>query len=68
LAALVWRSKNKGRVLMVNLLIGGTYSLVFLYNLYYNSSGGTALGWLVYLMCILGFHALVLLVGVLRDI
>ncbi len=52
---------------MVNLIIAGSYSLVFLYNLHYNSSGGTALGWLVFLMGVLGFHALVLLVGVCRG-
>jgi amino acid transporter len=65
LAILTIRSENRKKTLLVNLLIAGLYSGLFLYNLTFNSSGGSGLVWLVYLMFFIGLHWLINLIGLI---
>jgi VanZ family protein len=65
LAILTIRSKNRKKTLLVNLLIAGLYSGLFLYNLTFNSSGGSGLVWLVYLMFFIGLHWLINFIGLI---
>lgn len=64
LGALAYRSRNRGKTVTVHLIIAGLYSGFLLYNLRYNSSGGSGLVWLVFLMACLGVHVLVNLIGI----
>ena len=65
LTVLTMRSKNKKMTLLVNLIIAGLYSGLFLYNLTYNSSGGSGLVWILYLMFSIGIHWLTNLYGLI---
>lgn len=65
LGILTVRSKNRLKTITIHLLISGLYSGVFFYNLSYNSSGGSGLAWLLYLMFFLGVHTLVNLAGII---
>jgi VanZ family protein len=65
LAILTIRSKNRKKTLLVNLFIAGLYSGLFLYNLTFNSSGGSGLVWLVYLMFFIGLHWLINFIGLI---
>ncbi len=56
LIILIFRSKYKVKTLVVNTFIVAFYSGLFIYNLMYNSSGGSGLLWLVYLMSAIGVH------------
>ena len=67
LTILTIRSKNRKNTLLVNLIIAGLYSGLFLYNLTYNSSGGSGLVWLVYLMFFIGLHWLINLIGIVMT-
>jgi hypothetical protein len=67
LTILTIRSKNRRKTLLVNLIIAGLYSGLFLYNLTFNSSGGSGLVWLVYLMFAIGIHWLTNLIGLLLQ-
>ena len=58
---LTLRSENKTKVVLMNLLIAGSYSSVFLYNLSFNSDGGSGLLWLVALLLSIGVHWLVVM-------
>jgi len=64
LTLLVFRSKLKSKTLLVNLMILCIYSGLFFYNFRFNSSGGSGLLWLVYLMLALGLHWLINLIGI----
>lgn len=61
------KSKNKIQVILSNVFILILYSGLFLYNLKYNSKGGSGLLWLVGLIFIIGIHWLINLVS-LRSI
>jgi amino acid transporter len=65
LLILTIRRNNKKRTLIINLIIAGLYSGLFFYNLTYNSSGGSGLLWLVYLMFSIGLHWLINLIGII---
>lgn len=65
LTFLTIRSKNKLKTVSINLLIIGLYSGLFLYNLAFNSSGGSGLVWLVYLMFSIGTHWLINFIGLI---
>ncbi len=65
LTILTIRSKNRQKTLLVNLIIAGLYSGLFIYNLTYNSSGGSGLLWLMYLMFFIGMHWLINLIGLI---
>ena len=65
LSILTIRSKNRKKTLLINLIIVGLYSGLFLYNLTFNSSGGTGLVWLLYLMFAIGIHWLTNVVGLI---
>ncbi len=67
LVFLTIKSKNRIRVISINLTILTIYSSYFLYNLKYNSQGGSGLLWLVGLMTIIGIHSLTNLIGILID-
>lgn len=67
LTILTIRSKNRKKTLLVNVIIAGLYSGLFLYNLTYNSSGGSGLVWLVYLMFFIGLHWLINLIGLVMT-
>jgi len=64
LTILTFRSKNRQKTLIVNLLIAGLYNGLFIYNLTVNSSGGRGLAWLVYLLFFIGMHWLINLIGI----
>ena len=59
LGLLVYFSNNRWRTALINILIVALYSSLFIYNLMYNSAGGTGLVWLVFLMGSLCIHWLV---------
>jgi amino acid transporter len=65
LAILSKRSKSRQKTLLKNLIISVLYSTLFLYNLIYNSSEGSGLVWLVYLMFFIGIHWLINLIGLI---
>ena len=56
LAALVYRSKERRRTLLLNGIILVAYSLPLLYGLNFRGSDGTSLVWLVYLMFAIAAH------------
>jgi len=64
LTILTFRSNNRQKTLIVNLLIAGLYNGLFVYNLTFNSSGGRGLAWLVYLLLFIGMHWLINLIGI----
>ena len=68
LAFIVLRSKQKIRAIIYNLVIQFIYSMILLYNLEYNSAGGSGVLWLVYLMLIVGVHWLVNLLGLILKL
>ncbi len=61
------KSKNRIKVLSINLTILIIYSSYFLYNLKNNSQGGSGLLWLVGLISIIGIHWLTNLIGIFID-
>jgi hypothetical protein len=65
LLAYVVRAKKKIKTATINLVFLALYSGIFLYNLTYNSSKGSGLAWLVYLMFAIGLHWLINFVGLL---
>jgi len=65
LSILTIRSKSRLKTISVNLVVSGIYSGLFFYNLTYNSSGGSGLVWLVYLMFFIGLHWIINLIGVI---
>jgi len=56
---LTLKSKNKLRILRVNLIIVGLYSGLFLYKLTYSNSGGSGFVWYFYLLLSLGLHSVI---------
>ena len=60
----IWllRKKVSKRFLWFNLACNVVYTSYFIYGLKFMGSGGTSLGWLVYLLIILLVHSLVNLV------
>src|SRR6476620_8613519 len=64
LTLFVIRSKRKLRTFLINLTILSLYSGLFFYNLTYNSSGGSGLLWLFYLMLSIGLHWLINFIGI----
>lgn len=56
LLLLTLRSRNRTKTLAINLTILFIYSGLLLYNLKYNSSGGSGLVWIVYLIIAIGLH------------
>lgn len=64
LLILTYRSKNKLRTAIINFIVLALYSGLFFYNLTFNSSGGSGLLWLVYLMFAIGLHWLINLIGI----
>ncbi len=67
LSFLVFRSKKRLKTLSINLIILGLYSGILLYNLIYNSSGGSGLLWFVYLIFFIGIHWLINFVRVIMT-
>ncbi len=65
LSILAVRSKNRLKTVIINLIIAGLYSGLFFYNLKFNSSGGSGLVWLVYLMFAIGLHWIINLIGII---
>lgn len=65
LVVLTTRSKNKLKTLMLNLTISAIYSGLFFYKLAYDSSSGSGLLWLFYLLFSIGIHWIVNLIGIL---
>ena len=53
------KSKNKLRILRVNLIIVGLYSGLFLCKLTYSNSGGSGFVWYFYLLLLLGLHSVI---------
>lgn len=49
----------------IHLVIAGVYSGLFIYNLTFNSSGGSGLVWLVYLMLFIGLHWLINFIAII---
>jgi hypothetical protein len=64
LAILTFRSNNRQKTLIINLLLSAFYSGILLYNLIFNGSGGSALLWLVALMFFIGLHWIINLIGI----
>jgi hypothetical protein len=62
------RNNNCLRILTINLLIAVFYSALFFYQLTYNSSGGSGLVWLVFLMFAIGIHWLINFAGLLLTL
>ena len=56
---LTLKSKNKLRILRVNLIIVGLYSGLFLCKLTYSNSGGSGFVWYFYLLLLLGLHSVI---------
>ena len=67
LLTLTLRSENKLKTVAINLTILVLYSGLFLDNLVFNSTGGSGLAWLIYLMFFIGLHWLINLVGLLMT-
>jgi len=68
LLLLTFKSKNRTKTLVINLTILMIYSGLLLYNLKYNSSGGSGLVWLVYLMIALGIHWIVNFINLINKL
>lgn len=66
---LVVSSQRKQRVIFLNLLIQLIYSILFWYELKYDSEGGNSLFWFLYWLVVIGIHWLVNLIQLaLRNI
>jgi hypothetical protein len=65
---LIGRSKNRKKSALINIGFFLSYNILFHYNLIYNSSGGSGLVWLVYLMFSLGSHWLINIIGIIKTI
>jgi hypothetical protein len=65
LGVLTVRSKNRLKTLTINLIVSGLYSGLFFYNLTFNSSGGSALVWLMSLLFFIGVHWIINLIGII---
>jgi hypothetical protein len=65
LTILTMRSKNRKLTLLLNLIIAGLYSGLFLYNLNYYALGGSGLVWYFYLIFSILIHWLINLCGIL---
>ena len=65
---LIGRSKNRKKSALINIGFFLCYNILFHYNLIYNSSGGSALLWLIYLMFSLGLHWLINITGIIKTI
>ena len=59
------KSKSRTKTIFINLTILFLYSSIFIYNLIFNSAGGSGLVWLVYLMFVIGLHWLFNLIGLI---
>jgi ABC-type Co2+ transport system permease subunit len=68
LLILTLKSKNRTKTLVINLTILFIYSGFLLYNLKYNSSGGSGLVWLIYLMIALGLHWITNLISLINKL
>jgi hypothetical protein len=68
LLILTFKSKNRTKTLAINLTILLIYSGLLLYNLKYNSSGGSGLAWLVYLMISIGLHWVANLINLINKL
>ena len=64
LVVLTVRSKNRLKTLTINLIVSALYSALFLYNLTFNSSGGSGLIWLMSLLFFIGVHWIINLIGI----
>lgn len=64
LAILTFRSNNRQKTLIINLLLSAFYSCILFYNLIFKGSGGSALLWLVALMFCIGLHWIINLIGI----
>lgn len=64
----VLRSKKKLKTATIHLLIAGCYSSFFIYELTFNSSGGSGLVWLLFLMLFIGLHWLILVIGIILSL
>ena len=62
---LTLKSKNKLRILRVNLIIVGLYSGLFLYKLNYSNSGGSGLVWYFYFILSIGIHSVTNITGII---
>ena len=67
LTVLTIRSKHRLKTANKNLIVAGVYSGLFLYNLSFNSSGGSGIVWLTYLIILIGLHCIINLVGIIRS-
>ena len=67
LTFLTVKNKSRAKTVLINLTILFGYSGLFIYNLNFNSAGGSGLVWLVYLMFALGVHWFVNLIGLVRT-
>lgn len=56
---LTLKSKNKQRILCINLIIAIFYNGFFWYKLNYSNSGGSGLVWYFYLLLLLGLHSVI---------
>ena len=65
---LISRSKNRKKSALINIGFFLFYNILFHYNLIYNSSGGSGLVWLAYLMFSLGLHWLINIIGIIKTI
>jgi amino acid transporter len=65
---LTLKSENKQKIAVINLTVAGIYSAIFIYNLIYNSSGGSSLGWLMFLIFFIGVHWLIIIVRLIFKI
>ena len=65
---LIGRSKSRKKSTLINIGFFLSYNILFHYNLIYNSSGGSGLVWLVYLMFSLGLHWLINIIGIIKTI
>ncbi len=64
----VIKSKNRLKTAITNLIIVTAYSVLFFYNLSYNSAGGSGLLWYFYLIFAIGLHCIVNLIGFILKI
>jgi hypothetical protein len=68
LTTLIIRSKSKAKTLFINLIFLFAYSGLFIYNLIYNSQGGSGLVWLFYLIISIGLHWFLNIIGIIRTV
>ncbi len=67
LAALIYRARARRRCALINLTTLLTYSIPLLYGLNFQSTGGTGLVWIFYLMLALGVHWLVNVISLIMT-